>query len=888
MLVLLLGMVGGLVWGVLSLANGVDLRLVQQRNGNSGTQNLATSLVAQSFYVTRSNLDRVDLQMTAVPVLTAAGTVRLLEGDGLGGKEVYHAPLSATRFTEGLYQTVQFPPQPDSQGRTYTLVLETPGTSLGTAIGVSYNTTDVLSGGSMYTNEGKGKPSAGDLSFSLFYRYDIASLGEDTLRVLSEARRLVLSPLLLLLLPGLALLVWLPNTLTPGQKLIAAPGLTALSLPIFFLVTRALSVRVEGATMWGLLALCALLVLAGVWRSRPALKLRAVKPVDVAFWTLLGGVLVATLVSRFLSLRDLAAGVGLDAYHHTLISQMFVEAGGIPSSYAPYAPLSSFTYHFGFHSLAASIAWLSGRTSINDMLLLMPQAGQLADTLPVLTLTLLGWKMLSNRWAGLAAGALAGLFLVIPAFYVTWSRYTQGLGLAVLPLSWVLLLEVLDRPLSTGSRRQPAAPLPISISSNGTTLPAQLDAQLDGGTPPIPASSQVTWQTALRQSGPYMLAVIGASGLALTHYRITIIYAVFVALYLLWRLFRSVRGRLSLIEVLAPLRRVVTVAVLSGATLLPWLINLRQNFHVNDLDKPVDAQRCTYYDISSRLGKDILYNPSLFIITALSLGGIAWAIKRRDPLPLFPAITWILLTVWSNPCWAPVPFDMATRLKVGYLDSVTVVSGAWLPLCLMAGYTLTRFAAWVLMLANGSKGRWPLAWTAFSSALIGAVVLVCGLASGMQMSPVADNKPYVTASDLNVMLWMRGHLPANSFVLAEPFAFAWSRESVLGTDAGLWIPLVAGMRTSVPPMTAYNERLADPNYLKNTRNIIEFEPLRQFDTTNNPLPTRVDWTALKQAGVTHIFVGSRSEYFDKPFMFSHPDNISLLYQRDGTMLFALK
>lgn len=879
------------MWGAASLAGGVDLRLVQQRNGNSGTQNLASSFVAQSFYVTRPNLDRVDLQMTVVPVLTVDGTVRLLQGDGLGGREVYRAPLSATRFTEGLYQTVQFPPQPDSQGRTYTLVLETPGTSLGSAIGVSYNTTDVLSGGSMYTNEGKGKPGAGDLSLSLFYRYDLATLGEDILRVLNEARRLVLSPLLLLLLPGLALLVWLPNTLTPGQRLIAAPGLTALSLPIFFLVTRALSIRIEGAIMWGLLALCALLVLAGAWRSRSALNVRALKSADVAFWALLGGMLFATLVSRFLSLRDLAAGVGLDAYHHTLISQMFVEAGGIPSTYEPYAPLSSFTYHFGFHSLAASIAWLSGRTSISDMLLLMPQAGQLADTLPVLTLTLLGWKVFGNRWAGLAAGTLAGLFLVIPAFYVTWSRYTQGLGLAVLPLSWVLLLEVLDRPLSTGSRRQPAAPLSAYNAGDGAG---------DGTTPPIPppqptgqasltpSSSQVTWQSALRQSGPYMLAVIGAGGLALTHYRITVIYAVFVALYLLWRLFRSIRGKLSLVEVLAPLRRVITVGVLSGATLLPWLINLRQNFHVNDLDKPVDVARCTYYDLSSRLGKDILYNPSLFIITALSLGGVAWAIKRRDPLPLFPAITWILLTVWSNPCWAPVPFDMAIGLKVGYLDSVTVVSGAWLPLCLMAGYTLTRFTEWVLMLANGSKGKWPRAWTALSSTLIGAVVLVCGLAVGMQMSPVADNKPYVTASDLNVMLWMREHLPANSFVLAEPFAFPWSRESVLGTDAGLWIPLVAGMRTSVPPMTAYNERLADPNYLKNTRNIIEFEPLRQFDTANNPLPTRVDWAALKQAGVTHIFVGSRSEYFDKPFIFAHPDAISLLYQRDGTMLFALK
>lgn len=881
MLLLLLGLAGGVLWGVALLVGGVDMRLLQQRKFDAGTEQIPTSMVAQSFYTTRPNLDRVDLQMRFVPVLSAKGSVKLLEGEGLGGKEVYQAPLSAAKFTEGLYLSVQFPPQVASQGRTYTLVLETPGTPLGTFVGISYNTFDVLDGGQMYTNEGKGKPAAGDLALTTFYRYDLGTLGEDIVRVLSEARRLLLSPLLLLLLPGLALLLWLPNSLTPGQRLLAAPALTALSLPIFFLVTRALGVKMGNASMWGVLAICALFVLAGAWRRRGVANIGAIKAADVAFWGLFGGVLFATVVSRFLSLRDLAGGVGLDAYHQTLIAQMFVEAGGIPSGYQPYAPLASFTYHFGFHSLAASIAWLSDRVSPDDMLLLMPQAGQIADTLPVLTLTLLGWKMLGNRWAGLAAGALAGLFLVIPAFYVTWSRYTQGLGLAVLPLSWILLTEVLDRPL----RRKAGATTSSSMQAQSVTPVQMQQPQFSNSG----AGSVVTWQSALRQSAPYMLAVIGAVGLALIHYRITIIYGVFAALYLIWRVVRSIRHKGSLVEVLTPLRRVGIVAALSGAALLPWLINLRQNFRVNDLDKPVDEFRCKYYDLSERLGKDILNNFSLFLVIALAFGGIAWAIKRRDPLPLFPAITWILLAVWSSPCWLPLPFDMSVKLKVGYLDSVTVASGAWLPLSLMAGYTSSRFAAWILSLGSGYKGIRPRVWLGVSGGLVAAAVLVWGFAWSMQMSPVADNKPYVTAADIAVMRWMRENLPPSSYVLAEPFAFPWSPDSVLGTDAGLWLPLVARVRSSVPPMTAYNERLADPNYLKAQRNIIAFEPLiPPVDKGGNQPPTTANWAALKKAGVTHIFVGSRSEYFDKPFLLSHPENVTLIYRRDSTMLFALK
>ena len=89
-------------------------------------------------------------------------------------------------------------------------------------------------------------------------------------------------------------------------------------------------------------------------------------------------------------MRDLVAGMNLDAYHHTLIAEMFVKSGGIPSNYivdpatGVYAPLASFTYHFGFHALIAAVGWLSELTSTTDMLTLMPMTGQVAITYPYL------------------------------------------------------------------------------------------------------------------------------------------------------------------------------------------------------------------------------------------------------------------------------------------------------------------------------------------------------------------------------------------------------------------------------------------------------------------------------------------------------------------------
>jgi hypothetical protein len=876
MFLLVLGLLAASVWGALSLAGGVEMRLLLQNNSDSQTDTLPTSMIGQSFYATRPNLSRIDLQMSFVPALEAEGRVRLLQGEGLGGRVVYEVPLHQTRFTQGLYLTVDIPPQTDSQGRTYTIVVETPGRQLGDAVGIRYNTFDALTAGGMYTNESNGRPTEGDLSFVAYYHYNLGTLVGDLTQVANEARRLVLSPLLLLLLPGLALLVWLPNSLSGGQRLLAAPGLTALALPVFFLVTRALGIKMGEVQMWLLLIVCAGFLVAGLWRLKLKVSLRGIKLEDAAFWSLLLGVLAATLISRFVALRDQVGGVGIDAYHHTMISQLFVEQGGIPANYQPYAPLASFTYHYGFHSLAASVAWISGRTSPGDMMLLMPQIGQIASTLPVLTLTLLAWKVLGNRWAGLGAGALAGVYSIIPAFYLNWSRFTQGLGLALLPLAWVLLMEVLDR-----------APLKRQAPSSAST-PAPSDGKQPTSGPQVESNSRdITWQVALRQSGPYMLAVIGASGLALVHYRAAAIYAVFVVLYVLWRIGRSVRQKASLAEVLVPARRVVTVAVLSAATLLPWLVNLQSNFSIKQVNRGNAPGRESYYDIVERLGPDILYHPSLYLLCALSLGGIGWAIKRRDLLPLLPAFTWLLVLLYSNPYL--LPFNMP---GAGYLDLVTVLSGAWVPLCLMAGYPLARFAGWVVSLLDATPGARQRAWRLASGGLIGVVVLLCGFASGMQLAPVVvkDNKPYLTPGDVNVLTWMRANLPRSSYVLAEPFAFGWSND-VLGTDAGTWVPYLAGVPSSVPPMTAYNERPIDPDYITKLSNLVTsgIEPIkRKDDKTGALLPTTADWNALKQAGITHIYLGSRGEHFDTQFLFDNPDSVAPIYHYDNAWLFELR
>ena len=914
MVVVAASLVVGLVAALFALAPGVEPRAFEQIAADSSTSGLPASVVAQSFVSPRNDLSRLDLAGERVGPVTGDGRVRLLLGEGTEGTVIYDAPLSSLVATNGFALSFTFPPVPASEGVTYTVVLETPGTALSNAIALNYNSFDALSSGSMLIDS---EAQPGDLAMSAYYRYGLPTLMADTVDALTRNGWLTLCWLLLLILPGLTLLVWLPNRLSVGQRILAAPCLSALALPVFYLLTRSLGIGMGSAALWAIMLICAA-ALAFAWlsaRPRSGVQgvpasdskgpaavatsisrslLRNVRVEDLAFWGLFATVLLATLASRLLSLRDAYAGAGLDAYHHTLISQMFIERGGIPTDYLPYAPLSSFTYHFGFHSLVATAGWLAGRTAPLDLMTLMPLAGQIAGALPVVALTLFGWKSLGNRWAGLAAGALVGVVSVFPAFYVNWSRYTQGLGLALLPVAWVLLLEALGRP----------------VVAAGSTKPTGV----------------VTWRSAGQRSGPYMLAVISAVGLALTHYRIVIIYAAFAALYLTWRLFASIRAHQPLAEALTPVWRGAIVAALSVLALLPWLANLRQNFTTNFVNR--DASSISqYYDLNLTIGPELLNHWGLLLMIVLSLGGVGWAFRRRDPLPLLPLVVWLLLFLVSTPTafadllttywfwiagatlmggWAwtvarrqpvallpglamlliplwPGAYPFNFRLPyAGYLDATTLVQGAWLPLALPAGYTLAELGRWIISLGSPYPATTRRIWRYVTAGAIGAIVLCGGLATGSKLGVMLDSKPYVAQADVEALTWMAGHVRPNSYVLANPFAFQWDKppnQSVHGSDSGLWVPLVArGVQSSVPPLPAYNERPFRADYIEKLRDVVAFAPFRERPA---------NWVGLKAAGITHIYVGSRGGAIYVPNLLKSPE-VRQVFHKDAVWVFELK
>jgi hypothetical protein len=244
----------------------------------------------------------------------------------------------------------------------------------------------------------------------------------------------------LFLLPGWALLRLYPEAGRLSWKIKAglAPGLSLSVYPLLFLLARLLHLPTTGILMAapGFLALAAL---AWVNRNEKNLGLGKIRlERDSLFFFLL---LVSIFIVRMLVVRGLPAPAWGDSVHHTTIVRLLVENHGLFSSWAPYAPMITFSYHFGFHAAAAAWALVAGVPAIEAVL----SAGQILNVLAVIVLYPVAVRLGKSRWAGIAAVAFAGLHSVLPGFSVNWGRYTQLAGQVVLPvLIWFLLAHWRD------------------------------------------------------------------------------------------------------------------------------------------------------------------------------------------------------------------------------------------------------------------------------------------------------------------------------------------------------------------------------------------------------------------------------------------------------------
>ena len=170
---------------------------------------------------------------------------------------------------------------------------------------------------------------------------------------------------------------------------------------------------------------------------------RAVDVHTITLPTRLGGVAIVlasmTVVwTRVAQIADIAMPPWVDSVHHALLIRVAVEAGHAPWSLEPYLPVAALTYHSGYHSIMAVLLSLSA-IPLRDIAEYLRISGQVWNVCAVLSVAALVWQWTRSWWATSVTIVVAGVVSIMPAYYLSWGRYTLLTGMVFLPAAlWLI------------------------------------------------------------------------------------------------------------------------------------------------------------------------------------------------------------------------------------------------------------------------------------------------------------------------------------------------------------------------------------------------------------------------------------------------------------------
>lgn len=752
-----------------------DVGALQERTEVPAEQLSAGHSLGQTFVASQPGLSAVEVILAVYPPEQGSGDGDLIISlrEAVSGAPVLaELRLPVAGLTHNARQRLSFAPQPDSAGRAYLLQVEatTPAPS---RVTVWMADDDAYRAGTRHLD---GQPVAGDLSFRAFYDYDAASLAGDLAGAIARSGWVFLPALAALLLPGLAVALWLLRDadFDPAEWLGVALGLSLAVAPLLLLGFTVAGARLGPPTVVALLAFAAVAVLAWLCRrqARPApcavpsdtssLEAAPARLRRFLLSPAMGVFIIAAgaLVLRFVHAKDMALPLWVDSVHHTLIANLIAESGQVPVDYGPHVPPQPYTYHFGFHIQVVFLHWLSGMDSARAVLFI----GQLLGGLIVFPAYLLSARLAGSRLAGLATALLVGLVSTMPAYYVSWGRYPQLAGLAVLPVAALLAAR-------------------LHTKGRGLVL--------------VP------------------LVAVAFAGQALTHPRVALLLIALVAADFVARDWRRVSG-----ETLA------AFVAAGGATvvlLLPWLARLASS-------RPGGMMVVSGVTPLSSFPVGILTMGADRYLLAAAAGGLVLGLlwRRRGTLV-------VLL-------WLVFAFALANTTRLGlpvflHLSNEALAIALFLPVAILAGFLF----AGVLELARFP--RWPRA----AQALPLAALAVLGLWGGQNLAGIVNPVCILaTGPDVEALRWVEENTaPSARFLINSR---VWQGDMHSGTDAGYWLPALAGREATLPPLVYdHGEEAA----VERIRTLAEWTEQQAGKRGDELRPT------LLANGITHVFIGSR-------------------------------
>lgn len=422
----------------------------QQNRANTVLPALQGPLrIEQSFYPRHDGLSEIEL-LLARPAendedLTGRLTLRLLDDTGA---TVAEETLNLPALADNQLYSFRFPPQARSAGRRYVLQISGSDDNQLSMQGYDLDVVEQgelsLSAGALATNV----PATTAQSLRFITRYQLTwSAAIRTLSaILLENGLLLLLALAFIPLPGCLLLLIGPEEWWRWDSAAWWGVAFALGTAVWPLLWFWFSLpggRWSGWLLW-LLFITGWIMAIWLWqRNKQASRITSAPPHPRTLaWqahTPLLLLFVLTLALRLLAVRDLAFPPWVDSSRHALITAVMIENGRTIDDYQPFLPVDHFPYHFGFHTLPASLGLMTG-WPLPSLLLFL---GQLLNALVPLTVYAAGWLFTRRRGVGLLAAFLVALPFFFPGYYATWGRLTQLTAMLIMPVLLVLTWQML-------------------------------------------------------------------------------------------------------------------------------------------------------------------------------------------------------------------------------------------------------------------------------------------------------------------------------------------------------------------------------------------------------------------------------------------------------------
>ncbi|MFQ5399513.1 MAG: hypothetical protein ACE5E7_07935 [Anaerolineae bacterium] len=445
-LALLLGAILFLAWAWLAGTPAVSGPIVaddinQHRINAALPPPRGNALIRQSFTPRWDGLREIELTLVRYDDPAQDGRFRMQLLDDTGAA-VATRELDTRSFANNHVYLFRFPPQRHSAGRRYTLQLsgseDNPLSAWGYTLDV-YDEGDLTLTNGALAKEGGGESfssTARELRFVTRYQLTWTDAAAALCTMLYRDGLLLLLALLLILMPG-CLILLAGNGRWPRWDAAAwwgaAVALGVSVWPVVWFWVSLAGGRWAGWSLWLCLGVgWAAVLFLWLRRQRPVTR-----PLNWRHASLLLLLLLALAV-RLLAVRDLLFPAWVDSSRHALITAVMADSGRFPDNYQPFFTVDRTPYHYGFHTLSASLRMMTG-WPLNRLLLYLTQ---LLGSLVPLTTYAAVWLFTRRRGAGLTAAFLVALPFFFPAYYATWGRMTQLTAMLLMPvllaLTWLL------------------------------------------------------------------------------------------------------------------------------------------------------------------------------------------------------------------------------------------------------------------------------------------------------------------------------------------------------------------------------------------------------------------------------------------------------------------